>query len=57
MIDRFVGSIRGIRSHRTGFDSYLVNVQKGRGWGGPKFDEARKDFNNRMRGEYQGYIG
>ena len=57
MIDRFVGSIRGFRSHRTGFDSYLVNVQKGRDWGGPKFDEARRDFNNRVRGEYQGYIG
>ncbi len=57
MIDRFVGSIRGIRSHRTGFDSYLANVQKGRGWGGPKFDEARKDFRNIKRGEFQGYLG
>ncbi len=57
MIDRFVGSLRGIRRHRTGFDSYLVNVQKGRGWGGPKFDEARKDFRNIKRGEFQGYLG
>lgn len=57
MIDRFVGSIRGIRSRRTEFDSYLVNVQKGRGWGGPKYDEARKDFRNIKRGEFQGYIG
>ena len=57
MIDKFVGSVRGIRSRRTGFDSYLVNVQKGRVWGGPKYDEARKDFNNRVRGEFQGYLG
>ena len=57
MIDRFVGSIRGIRSHRTGFDSYLANVQKGRGLGGPKYDEARKDFRNIKRGEFQGYLG
>ena len=56
MIDRFVGSIRGIRGHRTGFDSYLANVQKGRGWGGPKFDEARKDFNNTVRSEFRGYL-
>ena len=57
MIDRFVGSIRGISKHRTGFDSYLANVQKGKVACGPKFDEARKDFNNRMRGEYQGFLG
>ena len=57
MIDRFVGSIRGIRSYRTGFDSYLANVQKGRGWGGPKYDEARKDFRSIKRGEFQGYLG
>ena len=56
MFDRFVGSIRGIRSHRTGFDSYLVNVQTGKGTSGPKYDEARKDFNSRIRGEFRGYI-
>ena len=57
MFDRFVGSVRGIRSHRTGFASYLVNVQKGKDWGGPKYDEARKDFRNIKRGEFQGYLG
>ena len=57
MIDRFVGSIRGLRNHRTGLDSYAVNVQKGIGWGRPKYDEARKDFNNRIRGQISGYLG
>ena len=57
MFDKFVGSIRGIRSHRTGFDSYLLNVQKGRGGNGPNFDEARKDYCNIMRSEYPGFIG
>lgn len=56
MFDRFVGSIRGIRSHRTGFDSYLVNVQQGRGAAGPKYDEARRDFNSTIRGEFRGYL-
>ena len=56
MFDRFVGSIRGIRSHRTGFDSYLVNVQKGRGTAGPKYDEARRDYNSAIRGEFRGFL-
>ena len=56
MFDRFVGSIRGIRSQRSGFDSYLAQVQKGRGFAGPKYDEARKDFNSRIRGEFSGYL-
>ena len=57
MINRLVGPIRGIRSHRTGFDSYLINVQKGRGWGGPKVDEARKDYRDIMHNDFKGYIG
>ena len=57
MIDRLVGSIRGIRSHRTGFDSYLANVQKGRDGTGPTLDEARKDFRNTLRSESQGFLG
>ena len=56
MIDRFVGSIRGIRSHRTGLDSYIANMQNDRHPVGPKYDEARKDFNNRIRGQISGFI-
>ena len=57
MIDRFVGSIRGIRRHRTGLDSYIAAVQNDRRPVGPKYDEARKDFNNRIRGEISGFLG
>ena len=56
MIDKFVGSIRGIRKHRTGFDSYLSNIQAGRGRVGPTFDEARRDYHNTVRSEFQGYL-
>ena len=28
MTSRLAGSIKSIRSHRAGFDSYLANVQK-----------------------------
>ena len=58
MIDKFVGTIRGIRSrHRSGFDSYFLNVQTGRYGGGPKIDEARKDFSNIIRSKSKGYLG
>ncbi len=57
MIDKFVGSIRGIRRHRTGFDSYLTNIQAGRRRSGPTIDEARKDYHNAKRGEFQGFFG
>lgn len=57
MIDRFVGSFQGIRRHRTGLDSYIANVQNARRPVGPKYDEARKDFNNRIRGEIIGFLG
>lgn len=56
MIDRLVGSIRGIRRHRTGLDSYIDAVQNGSRSVGPKYDEARKDFNNRIRGEISGFL-
>lgn len=56
MIDKFVCSIRGIRSHRTGFDSYLANIQAGRGRIGPTIDEARKDYHNAIRSKSQGFL-
>ena len=57
MIDKFAGRIRGIGSYRTGLDSYFANVQERKCRYGPKYEEARKDFNNRLRGEVHGYLG
>ncbi len=57
MFDRFAGTIRRIPSHRSGFDSYLANVQKAGCSSCPRYDEARKDFNSRHRGEVHGYLG
>ncbi len=54
MLNKFVGSIRGVGRHRTGFDSYLVNVQRG-SRGGPKIDEARRDFARAILSRYEGY--
>lgn len=54
MLNKVVGSIRGIRRHRTGFDSYLANVQ-GRGGSVPTIEEARKDFTNIMRTRTNGF--
>lgn len=53
MLSKFVGSLR---SHRTGFDLYLTNVQGRKGAGSPTMDEARRDFSQRIRSEFQGYI-
>ena len=57
MIDRFTGVIRRIGSHRSGLDTYLGNVQRSECSCGPKYDEARKDFNGRLRGEFRGLLG
>ena len=57
MIDRFTGVIRRIGSHRSGLDTYLGNVQRSECSCGPKYDEALKDFNGRLRGEFRGLLG
>ena len=57
MSSRLAGSIRTIRSHRAGFDSYLANVQKPKCALSPSYDEARKDFDKRLRGEVRGLLG
>ena len=57
MIDRFAGTIRRIGSHRSGLDAYFGNVQGSGCSCCPKYDEARKDFNGRLRGEFHGYLG
>ena len=57
MFDRFSGSVRRISSHRAALDSYLASVQKTKCACGPKYDEAVRDFNSRIRGEFRGYLG
>lgn len=54
MPNRFTHPIRRTRNRKTGFDSYLNNVQRA---GCSKYDEARQDFNSRLRGEVRGYLG
>ena len=57
MLERFAGSIRRIGTHRAALDAYLANVQKTECACGPKYEEAIKDFNGRIRGEFRGYLG
>ena len=57
MIDRYSGKLRRFRRHRVGFDSYLANVQTAKCTSCPNSDEARKDFNGRLRSEVRGFIG
>ncbi len=57
MPNRLANPIRGTRNRRTGFDSYLKNVQKAGCSLVPRYDEARQDFNRRLRREVRGYLG
>ena len=57
MIDRYSGKLRRFRRHRVGFDSYLANVQTAKCTSCPNYDEARKDYNGRIRSEVRGFIG
>ena len=57
MSSRLAGSIKSIRSHHTGFDSYLAKLRKPRCALSPTYDEARKDFEKRLRGEVRGLLG
>jgi len=57
VIDRFTGAIHRIGNHRSGLDAYLGSVQRGECSCGPKYDEARKDFNSRIRGDFPGFFG
>lgn len=56
MSSRFAESIRSIGSHRGGFDTYLATVGKPKCALGPNHDEARKDFDKRLRGAVRGYL-
>lgn len=55
MLNKFVVSLRGIR-RRSGFDSYLANVQTCKGYGRPTMDEARADFRSAVSSRYIGYL-
>ncbi len=57
MIDRYSGNIRGFGRRRVGFDSYLANVQTAKCTSCPNSDEARKDYNGRLRSEVRGLLG
>ncbi len=57
MIDRFTGTIQSIGNHRSGLDAYLDSVQRRGCSCCPKYDEARKDFNSRLRSEFRGLLG
>ena len=57
MIDRYSGKLRSFGRRRVGFDSYLANVQTAKCTSCPNYDEARKDFNGRLRSEVRGFMG
>ena len=57
MINRYSGKLRSFGRRRVGFDSYLANVQTAKCTSCPNYDEARKDFNGRLRSEVRGFIG
>ena len=40
-----------------GLEAYLGGVQMGECSCGPKYDEARRDFNSRIRTEFRGFLG
>lgn len=55
MIEKLTAPIRGLRSPAKGFDSYLVNIQDGKGYCGPKIDEARRDYRDIIRARHEGF--
>ena len=57
MSGRFAESIRSIRGHRAGFDSYLAGIQKPKCALNPSYDDARRDFDRRLRYEVRGFLG
>lgn len=56
MINRFAGSIRRVAARRAALDSYLGNVLKTKCACGPKYEEALKDYNGRIRDQFRGFI-
>lgn len=60
MFHRVFNTLRNLnyRNHPgTGFDSYLSSIQRHNMDGGPRVEEARKDFRNRVHNETHGLLG
>ena len=60
MIHRVLTTIKHLnnRSHPgSGFDSYLANIQRESMGGGPRIEEARKDFISTIHNETHGLLG
>ncbi len=60
MLYRVLSTLKSLnnRSHpNSGFDSYLANIQRFNLGGGPRVEEARKDFINTVHNETTGLLG
>ena len=60
MIYRVLTTLKHLnhRSHpSSGFDSYLANLQRYNLGGGPRIEEARKDFISTVHNETAGLLG
>jgi len=60
MLYRLISTLKHL-NHRSlpasGFDSYLANIQRSHAGGGPRIEEARKDFASRVHNETSGLLG
>ena len=60
MLYRLISTLKHL-NHRSypasGFDSYLANIQRYNAGGGPRIEEARKDFANTVHNETAGLLG
>jgi len=60
MLYRLISTLKHL-NHRSlptsGFDSYLANIQRSHAGGGPRIEEARKDFASRVHNEISGILG
>jgi len=60
MFHRVFSTLRHLnyRNHpSSGFDSYLANIQRYNMVGGPRIEEARKDFKHTVHNETTGLLG
>ena len=55
MIHRIIDTIRQM-NHRSGFEAYLENVQRGRADGAPTITEAKRDYEAIVQGK-DGAVG
>ena len=60
MIYRVLSTLKQLnhRNHpSSGFDSYLANIQRYNLGGGPRVEEARRDFMKTVHNETSGLLG